>query len=263
MGEPAAPQPLPARPRSLLPLWFSAALAILWLAVRDLDMSLEDLLYGVDDMVEYFGRYGSPDFSRMGHYATLMLQTLATALWGTALALGVAFFVAPLAARNLSPNRVTYRVAREFLNVVRALPDLLLALLFVAALGLGPLPGVLALGVHTAGFLGKFCAESMERVDAGVYQAVEATGATRAQQVIHAAWPSIGREVVGYALVILDRNVRMASVLGLVGAGGIGLALHDTLRLFDYGQSSALIIVMLVTIVGIDALSTWLRGRLH
>ena len=68
---------------------------------------------------------------------------------------------------------------------------------------------------------------------------------------------------MGYALVILDRNVRMASVLGLVGAGGIGLALHDTLRLFDYGQSSALIIVMLVTIVGIDALSTWLRGRLH
>jgi phosphonate transport system permease protein len=121
---------------------------------------------------------------------------------------------------------------------------------------------VLALGVHTAGFMGKFCAESMERVEPGIYEALAATGATLPQRIMYAAWPSVLREAAGYALIILDRNVRMAAVLGLVGAGGIGLALHDTLRLFDYGRSSALILVMLVTIIVIDTLSSSLRRRL-
>ncbi|MDO8777801.1 MAG: ABC transporter permease subunit [Burkholderiaceae bacterium] len=143
-----------------------------------------------------------------------------------------------------------------------AMPDLLLALIFVTALGLGPLPGALALGVHTAGFLGKFFAESLERVDKGVCEGVASTGANFAQMVMYAGWPSILREALGNVLYILDRNVRMASVLGLVGAGGIGLALHDTLRLFEYGQSAALILVILATILLIDYASAWLRKRL-
>jgi len=128
---------------------------------------------------------------------------------------------------------------------------------------MGPLPGALALGIHTAGFLGKFFSESLERVDGGVYEAVSATGASRLQVVMYAGWPSILREALGYTLYIFDRNVRMAAVLGLVGAGGIGLALHDTLRMFNYNESAALIIVILVTILIIDYLSTWLRGKLN
>jgi phosphonate transport system permease protein len=170
--------------------------------------------------------------------------------------------LAPFAARNLTPNKATYRLAREVLNFLRAMPDLLLALIFVAALGLGPLPGALALGVHTAGFLGKFFAESLERVDKGVIEAVQATGASRSQVVMYAGWPSILREAIGYTLYIMDRNVRMASVLGLVGAGGIGLALHDTLRLFKYGESAALIVVILTVILAFDYFSTWMRGKL-
>jgi phosphonate transport system permease protein len=191
-----------------------------------------------------------------------MMQTIATALWGTLVALVFAFLLAPFAARNLTPNKATYRLAREVLNFLRAMPDLLLALIFVAALGLGPLPGALALGVHTAGFLGKFFAESLERVDKGVIEAVQATGASRSQVVMYAGWPSILREAIGYTLYIMDRNVRMASVLGLVGAGGIGLALHDTLRLFKYGESAALIVVILTVILAFDYFSTWMRGKL-
>lgn len=254
--------PLPPRPRSWLPVRAAAALALLYAAGHDLELSFEDLAYGLDDMVEYFGRYSAPDFAGVPGMLKLMLQTLATALWGTVLALVLGGLLAPLAARNLAPGRWTYLAVREVLNLMRAMPDLLLALVFVAALGLGPLPGVLALGVHTAGFMGKFCAESMERVEPGVYQALAATGATLPQRIMYAAWPSVLREATGYALVILDRNVRMASVLGLVGAGGIGLALHDTLRLFDYARSSALILVMLLTIIAIDALSSSLRRRL-
>lgn len=262
MAEDALP-PLPRRPHNWLPVWVSMLAALLWLAIVDLDLSFEALLYGFDDIAEYFGRYTAPAFSQLPRFVALMAQTLATALWGTALSVAIAVPLAPLAARNLSPNRFTYHAARGLLDVIRAMPDLLLALVFVAALGLGPLPGVLALGVHTAGVLGKFGAESMERVDRGVYEAIAATGASRTQQIMFAGWPSILREMAGYTLFIFDRNVRMASVLGLVGAGGIGLALHDTLRLFDYGQSAALILLMLATIVAIDSVSSWARSRLR
>jgi len=255
-------EPLPPKPRNPAPVWAAATLAVLWLIVRDLEISFETLVYGVADMGEYFSRYREPDFTHLPRYLELMGITLATALWGTVFALLVAFFLAPLAARNFAPNPVAYRMARETLNFMRAMPDLLLALIFVAALGLGPLPGALALGVHTSGFLGKFFAESLERVDQGVCEGVASTGANFPQMVMYAGWPSILREALGYVLYILDRNVRMASVLGLVGAGGIGLALHDTLRLFDYGQSAALILVILATILIIDYASAWLRGRL-
>ncbi|QXP85089.1 phosphonate ABC transporter, permease protein PhnE [Methylococcus sp. Mc7] len=255
--------PLPPKPRNLFPVWLALLLALMYVIVWDLEISFETLLYGLEDMAEYFGRYGSPDFSNLSRYLELMGQTLATALWGTVFALLVAFFLAPLAARNLAPHPWLYRLAREVLNFMRALPDLMLALIFVAALGLGPMPGALALGVHTAGFLGKFFAESLERVDKGTYEGVAATGANFPQLVMYAGWPSILREAAGYTLYIMDRNVRMASALGLVGAGGIGLALHDTLRLFDYGQSAALILVIMVTIVVIDHLSAWIREKLQ
>jgi phosphonate transport system permease protein len=255
-------QALPPRPRNLFPVWLAAALAVLWLIVRDLEISFETLVYGVADMGEYFSRYRQPDFSDLSRYLVLMSTTLATALWGTVFALVVAFFLAPLAARNLAPHPLVYRAGRELLNFMRAMPDLLLALIFVAALGLGPLPGALALGVHTAGFLGKFFAESLERVDQGVYEGVASTGANFPQLVMYAGWPSILREALGFTLYILDRNVRMASVLGLVGAGGIGLALHDTVRMFDYDKSAALILVILATILIIDYASAWLRRKL-
>lgn len=254
--------PLPARPFNPAPLWAIAWIVSLWLIVRDLDLSLETLVYGASDMAEYFSRYTLPDFSLLPHYLALMAQTIATAVWGTFFALATSFLLAPLAARNLSPGPFTYRIARELLNFLRAMPDLLLALIFVAALGLGPLPGALALGVHTAGFLGKFFAESLERIDGGVIEAVRASGAGTAQVVMYAGWPSIFREALGYTLYIMDRNVRMASVLGLVGAGGIGLELHDSLRLFNYGKAAALIIVILATLLAFDSLSTWLRAKL-
>ena len=255
--------PLPKKPFNLAPVWLSAWIAVLWLVVVDLDLSFETLAYGVEDMGEYFSRYGRPDFSDLSRYLGLMGQTIATALWGTAFALAAAFVLAPFAARNLTTGPAAYRVARELLNFMRAMPDLLLALIFVAALGLGPLPGALALGVHTAGFLGKFFAEGLERIDPGVIEAVLATGSRHGQVVMYAGWPSILREALGYTLYIMDRNVRMASVLGLVGAGGIGLALHDTLRLFEYGESAALILVILAALLVFDYLSTWLRGKLQ
>ncbi len=254
---------LPPKPHNLFPVWLAVALALLWTIVWDLGVEFQDLLYGVEDMGEYLSRYGTPNFNNISSYLYLLGETLVTAFWGTALAFIIAAFVSPYAARPLAPNALVYRLARELLNFMRAMPDLLLALIFVSSLGLGPLPGVLALSIHTAGFLGKFFAENMERVPAGKYEALSAVGAGFTQKIVFAAWPSMLREVVGNTLYIFDRNVRMAAVLGLVGAGGIGLELHDALRLFKYNQASALIIIILLAIIVIDNVSSWLRKVLN
>jgi phosphonate transport system permease protein len=135
--------------------------------------------------------------------------------------------------------------------------------LISAGLGLGPQAGALALGIHTAGFLGKFFAESLERVDKGSYEALDAVGAGFSQKLMYAGWPSILREMSGYTLYILDRNIRTAAVLGLVGAGGIGIALYDTLRMFNYSQSAALLIVLVITIMLLDRMSNFIRSKLQ
>jgi phosphonate transport system permease protein len=256
---PALP-PRPARYTWLyLVLW---CVSLGWI-VYDLELSGEYLATAGADMLEYFSRYSRPDLSELPLYLALMGQTLAMALWGTLIALILAVLLTPFAASTLTPNRWLYQGTREVLNVLRALPDLLLALMLVAAVGLGPLPGVLALGLHTAGFLGKFFAENMERVERTVYEGVRSTGANFVQVTLFAAWPMTLREAVGYTLYILDRNVRMASVLGLVGAGGIGTALYDALRIFEYSRAAGLMLVILTALLLIDGGTTWIRNRLR
>ncbi|MCH8497373.1 MAG: phosphonate ABC transporter, permease protein PhnE [Marinobacter sp.] len=254
---------LPGKPKEWLPLWATLIVAAVWFMAIDLEINLQTLIWGVQDMGEFISRFTSPDFSRWAQYLSLMGATLAMAFWGSVIAFLISFVLAPLGARNLSPHPVVYRVVREFFNLCRAMPDLLLALILVSAIGLGPLPGILALGISTAGFLGKFFAESLERVPAGRYEALASVGAGYMQTLMYAGWPSILREMTGYTLFILDRNVRMASVLGLVGAGGIGTALSTALRTFNYDRAAAMILVMVATILLIDFISAWLRKRLQ
>jgi len=253
---------LPTRPKRFSWIWLLFAALVLILIARDLELDFTTLVWGCQDIIEYFSRYGRPDFSEWRHYSALMLQTIAIAFWGTVLAFAIGFTLAPFASVALTPGKICYQTARETLNFLRAIPDLLLALIFVSSIGLGPLPGIMALGLHTGGFLGKFFSESLDRVPPGKYDAIAAVGANFPQRIMFAGWPSIMRETAGYTLYIFDRNVRMSSVLGLVGAGGIGLELHSTLRLFNYNQAAALILLLIGTIFGIDYFSTFLRSKL-
>ncbi len=253
---------LPPKPRRLDWIWFCCIGLVLALIIKDLELDMKTLLWAYQDIIEYFSRYSHPDFTEWRHYSALMLQTITIAFWGTVLAFSIGFALAPFASIALTPGPLAYHGARETLNLLRAIPDLMLALIFVSSIGLGPLPGILALGLHTGGFLGKFFSENLDRVPAGRYDAIAAVGACFAQRVMFAGWPSIMRETAGYTLYIFDRNTRMASVLGLVGAGGIGLELHDTLRLFNYNQAAALIVLLMVTIFSIDYLSSFLRQKL-
>jgi len=256
-------QPLPPRPRDYAWAWAAGVVALLLGITWHLGINFAALAAGLGDIAEYVHRYSTPNFTDWSRYLALMGITLATALWGTAIAAGLSFILAPLAAKNFSPHPVVYRGAREILNFMRAMPDLVLALMFVAAIGLGPFPGALALGVHSSGFLGKFLAECMERVDKDTCEGVASTGAGFIQRLAFVAWPTILPEGLGYLLFILDRNVRMASVLGMVGAGGIGFELYNSLRMFNYDQSAAMILVILATLLLIDHAASWLRRRLE
>jgi len=189
------------------------------------------------------------------------LETVQMALAGTFLALLVAFPVGFLAARNTTPHRFVYYGVRTFLNLVRTIPDLALGLLFVAAVGLGAFAGTLALAVHTATVLGKLLSESVENIDEGVVEAIRATGAGYTQILSFAVLPQILPDLISFTLYRLETNIRAASVLGLIGAGGIGYLMNTSFRTFQYQEAAAIVLVLIALVMLVDYLSSRLRAR--
>ena len=167
------------------------------------------------------------------------LETVQMALAGTFMALVVAFPLGFLAARNTTPHPLVYRSVRTILNLLRTTPDLALGLLFVAAVGLGAFAGTLALAIHTATVLGKLLSESVENIDEGIVEAIRATGAGYTQIVSFAVLPQILPDLISFTLYRLETNIRAASVLGLIGAGGIGYLMNTSFRTFQYRGSSS------------------------
>lgn len=191
-----------------------------------------------------------------------MLETLEIALWGTILSVLLSIPLAYYAARNYTANRATYLLARSAISFLRAMPELILALFLVLAFGFGPIAGVLALGLHAAGFLGKFYAEDIENADKKPQEALEAIGAGKLKTLWYAVMPQVMPQYIAYTLYILDRNVRMATVIGLVGAGGIGQELKGRFDLFQYGHVATILIAIFIVVFLLDQLSARLRARL-
>ncbi|WP_308916558.1 phosphonate ABC transporter, permease protein PhnE [Jannaschia sp. LMIT008] len=204
-----------------------------------------------------------PDFGRWRDWVVPMAETLAMSVAGTALALAASLPLALLAARNTTPNRWLHAAARGVLNVLRAIPELILGIVFVAAVGFGMLPGVLALGLHSVGMVGKFFAEGIEHAHPAPIEAVEATGASRLQVVGHAILPQVWPQFADIAMYRWEYNFRASTVMGMVGAGGIGTELIGSLRILDYGQVSALLLVVLGAVTAVDAMGAALRHRLR
>ena len=170
--------------------------------------------------------------------------------------------LAVLAARNITPARPLYYAARGVIALCRAVPDLVWALLFVTAVGLGPFPGALALSVHSVGMLGRLFAEVIEDMDMGPVEALALTGASRLQVFTHAVVPTVLPSLLGIALYRLDENIRSSLVLGFVGAGGIGFQLLTAMNLFQYRTVSLLLIMTFVLVIGAERLSAALRKRI-
>lgn len=191
-----------------------------------------------------------------------MAQTLEIGLWGTFVAIVISLPLACFSARNYAPNRAVYFAARAMVSFFRTIPELISALLLVLAFGFGPVAGVLALGLHCTGFLGKFYAEDIENCDRGPQEALHSLGAGRWRVLRMAVLPQVLPQYVAYTLYILDRNVRMAAVIGIVGAGGIGQELKGRYDLFQYSHVATILIVLFITVLVLDHLSARVRARI-
>jgi phosphonate transport system permease protein len=239
-----------------------AILAMVIAAGRASEFSAGALIRGIPNIADFIGRMFPPDFAEFGTAVRLMWETLGIAFTGTFFGCLLALPVALLAARNVTPEVWIRQPVRFVVNIVRAIPELMWALLFVSAVGLGPLAGTMAIIVGTAAGVGRLFADIFEAADMKAWEAASATGTRRSQRITWVLLPQQLPTMASYSLLILDGNVRAASLLGLVGAGGIGMELNQKLRLFDYGAVLTIVIVVLVVVVALDQVSSLIRKRL-
>ncbi len=202
-----------------------------------------------------------PDTSYLPELLRKMLETIEMTLLATSIALVISLPLGFLAAKNTSPHPVVFHVTRNLLSFMRALPELVWALVFVSAVGLGPLPGVMALSFVTVGFMGKFFAESIEVVDPKPIEGVEAHGAGWLQVRTYAHLPQAMPDFIGSTLYILDHNLRAAAILGLVGAGGVGYDMVMAMRLFDYDRILSIALAIYCIVALLDRLSGHFRAK--
>jgi phosphonate transport system permease protein len=268
-----------ARRRATL-LWGAVLLACLYVSALVSEVSPETLAAGAPRIGEYFSRIlptlrwetlfsgveaeGSLAFwfYRLDSWAWLIFETSQMALLATVLGGGAGFLLCFAAARNLAPSRTAFHLARRSLELCRTVPDIVFALIFVWAVGVGPLAGILAIALHTAGALGKLFAEVAENADPRPLESLRAAGANWPQAMRYAVLPQVAPNFLSYALLRFEINVRGASVIGFVGAGGIGQELYQVIAFNYYEEISAIIVLIILTVASIDLLSERLRRAL-
>ncbi len=202
-----------------------------------------------------------PNFSDAPKWVKPLMDTLAMSVAGTFLAVVLSLPLAFLGARNTTPHPAVYQAARLVLNTLRSIPELILGILFVAAVGFGGLPGVLALGLHSVGMVGKFFAEAIEHVDKEPVEAVRAAGAAPMQIILHGIFPQVLPQMADVTIYRWEYNFRASTVMGMVGAGGIGFELMSSLRIMQYQEVSALLLVILGMVSVVDGLGAYFRRR--
>ncbi len=216
---------------------------------------------GVPSLVSLIGEMFPPNFSEASLWVKPLLDTLAMSVAGTALAVLLSLPLAVLAARNTTPNPIVFQLARGLLNLLRSIPELIMGIIFVAAVGFGALPGVLALGLHSVGMVAKFFAESIEHADQAPVEAARAAGCSPLQVIMHGIMPQVLPKLADTAIYRWEYNFRASTVMGMVGAGGIGFELMGSLRIMQYQDVSAILIVILLMVTLVDTLSGFLRQK--
>ncbi|MBE9141136.1 phosphonate ABC transporter, permease protein PhnE [Nodosilinea sp. LEGE 07088] len=265
------------------------AIAILMGAAYQSEISLGELIQGSGRMAKSISRYFPPDFSNAGFpklgtdlcprqalllplgfntlciplegYIPEIIETIGMAIWGTLLSAILAVPLSVVAAENVAPYWLVF-IVRRFLDAMRAINEIVFALIFVVAVGLGPFAGVLALFVHTTGILGKLFSEAIESIEPGPVEGIRSTGASKVQEVAFGIIPQVMPLWTSFTLYRFESNVRSASVLGFVGAGGIGFSLFQSIKGFREPQVCAILILLVASVGIIDTLSSKLRQRL-
>ncbi len=256
-----------------------AAIALyIWAAVG-VEFSLSRVFGNLDHAADFIGRMLPPDLSITKTIAASLLETVQMALIGTTLAAFISLPLAVMAARNITspttaqtggrrfsfpalPGMALRTVSRLILNLLRTIPSIIWGLFFVAIVGLGPFPGILALTFYASGYLGKFYYEGIESIDPKPLQSLRTVGATPFQSVRWGVFPQVLPLMLGYTLYMFEYNVRAASILGIVGAGGIGFYLYTYINNFQYDRAATALLLLLVVVTIVDYLSSTLRARL-
>ncbi|MEY3493898.1 MAG: phosphonate transporter, permease protein PhnE [Actinomycetota bacterium] len=237
------------------------AVAVIW-AWRHIEMSFSGLIAGFGDVQNLLGRMLPPKFSDLDDAIRLGLETLWMAVIGTTIAVVLSFPIALGAARNTTPHPAVMAVCRGIIVLSRAVPDLIFAAIFVRALGIGVLPGVIALGLHSIGMIGKLFADAIEQTDRVPREAVVSVGATKWQAIVTSVIPQAMPSFISTVLYRLDINLRSSSVLGIVGAGGIGFLMQANLRSLQYDEALGVVTVIFVLITLMEFLSAAIRATL-
>lgn len=250
---------MPRRRWSTLFGW-GVTLAVLGWAWQGAEMQPGLLLANTDNMAELAGDFFPPSLGNLEHYIDQMLVTIQIAIWGTLLAVLCAIPCSLLSSENLAPWWV-HQPMRRLMDACRAINELVFAMIFVVAVGLGPFAGTLALFVHTTGVLAKLFSEAVEASDSGPMEGVRVTGAGRIEEIIFGLIPQVLPLWISVSLYRFESNIRSATVLGMVGGGGIGVALWETMRGFQYTETATIMLVIIVAVTLLDMASQQVRKR--
>jgi phosphonate transport system permease protein len=245
----------------LVLLAWAVAIALLAGSWRGADMRPLDLVRDSANMAKYASDFFPPNFSQWRLYLQEMIITVQIALWGTVLAVVFAVPLGLLSSANIAPLWVRQPI-RRLMDAARAINEMVFAMLFIVAVGLGPFAGVLALFVHTTGVLAKLFSEAVESIDPQPVEGIRATGASALEEIVYGVLPQVLPLWISYSLYRLESNVRSASVVGMVGAGGIGVVLWEIIRGFQYAETCAVMIIIVITVTVIDLISARIRKAL-
>ena len=240
---------------------WAAVLGLLAWAWRGAEIRPLDLVRDAANISTYASEFFPPDFGDWRIYVREMLITVHIAIWGTLLAVIAAVPLGLLASANIAPAWV-HQPVRRLMDACRAINEMVFAMLFIVAVGLGPFAGVLALAVHTTGTLAKLFSEAVEAIDPRPVEGIRATGARSLVEIVYGVIPQVLPLWLSFTLYRFESNVRSASVVGMVGAGGIGVVLFEVIRGFQYAQTCAVLIILVVSVSLIDLVSARLRARL-
>jgi phosphonate transport system permease protein len=242
--------------------WCLAALAFYVVCWRLAQVDLAKLASGLPKLGHWLAQAWPPNTSELPLFAQRIGETMAMAAIGTTAATLLALPMAVLASSNITPFPRLYYPARWFLNALRGIDSFVFALLFVAAVGLGPFAGVLGIALHTWGSAAKLFADHIENAQLGPLEAVRSTGAGRGTAIVYALLPDVLPVLLSTTLFWWEFNVRASTVLGVVGAGGIGLELKNSMDMLDFSRLFTIIAMILIVVTALDQISAWLRKRL-
>jgi len=250
-------KPLGARARNWL-IWLTIGGLLAWGWAPTEMYKIGGLITDWRNMTEFASGFAKPSFANWRAYLGEMIETVQIAIWATALAVFFGIPFAILASSNVCPWWIV-QPTRRLMDVFRAIHEMVFALLFVVAVGLGPLAGILALAIHNIGIIAKLFSEAVEASDPRPVEGIRATGASRLQEVIFGVIPQVMPLWSSFTLYRFETNVRSATVLGIVGAGGIGHSLYENIRSFQYSETAAIILIVIMTVVIVDIISAVIR----